>query len=100
MTLVDQVKRRLVDNWAAVGNEELFAALEPHLTGAERLVPYAELGAGLGMTEGAVKTAVHRLRKEFGKLLRAEIARTVSSLEEVDDEIQNLLSVLARRPQT
>ena len=95
MTLVDQVKRRLVDNWAAVGNEELFAALEPHLTGAERLVPYAELGAGLGMTEGAVKTAVHRLRKEFGKLLRAEIAKTVSDREEIEEEIRHLFVSLS-----
>jgi RNA polymerase sigma-70 factor (ECF subfamily) len=48
----------------------------------------------LEMTEDAVKMAIHRLRKRFGGALRAEIAETVASEDEIDDEIRHLLSVL------
>jgi RNA polymerase sigma factor (sigma-70 family) len=96
MTLLDQVMDRLRDEYAASGKSELFAALQDHLSGAERLVPYAELGAALGMSEGAVKVAVHRLRHRYGELLRAEIAQTVSGPEEVEEEIRNLITVTAR----
>jgi len=50
----------------------------------------------LGMTEGAVKTAVHRLRQRYGQLLRAQIAETVASPDEIDDEIRFLLSTLSK----
>ena len=46
------------------------------------------------MTEGAVKTAAHRLRRRYRELLRQEIAQTVASPEEIDDEIRYLLSCL------
>ena len=46
------------------------------------------------MTETAVKTAVHRLRERYGRLLREEIAETVASADEVDDEVRHLLGVL------
>lgn len=96
MILLDQVMDRLRADYTATGKGELFAALQGHLSGAERLVPYADLGAGLGMTEGAVKTAVRRLRKRYGELLRAEISATVSSPEEVEEEIRNLIAVTSR----
>jgi len=60
-------------------------------------VPYAELARDLGMTEGAVKVAVHRLRRRFGTVLRAEIAETVSDPAQVDEEIRELFRVLTRR---
>jgi RNA polymerase sigma-70 factor (ECF subfamily) len=96
MTLLDQVMNRLRDDYAASGKGKVFAALQDYLSGAERLVPYAELGAGLGMSEGAVKIAVHRLRHRYGELLRAEIAQTVSTPEEIEGEIRNLITVTAR----
>jgi RNA polymerase sigma-70 factor (ECF subfamily) len=46
------------------------------------------------LTEGAVKVAVHRLRKRYGKILRQEIAQTVSGPEAVEEEIQYLFQVL------
>ena len=58
--------------------------------------PYAELAAKLGMEEGAVKVAVHRLRQRYRELLRAEIANTVASPSEVDAEMHHLFNVLAR----
>ncbi|HUV13559.1 MAG TPA: sigma-70 family RNA polymerase sigma factor, partial [Acidobacteriota bacterium] len=55
---------------------------------------YAEVAGSLDMTEGAVKVAVHRMRRRFGLLLRAEIARTVSDEEEIGGEIRYLISAL------
>jgi RNA polymerase sigma-70 factor (ECF subfamily) len=48
----------------------------------------------LGMTEAAVKVAVHRLRQRYGELLRAEIARTVATPAEVNEELRYLVSVI------
>jgi ribosomal protein L40E len=97
-TLLKQVMERLRAEYASRGEGELFAALQGHLSGAERLVPYAELGVSLGMSEGVVKKAVHDLRKRYGKLLRAEIAATVSGPEAEEGEIRHLIAVASRRP--
>ncbi len=63
------------------------------LTGGAR--PYAEIGATLGMSEGAVKISVVRLRERFRDLLRAEIAETVATPGETDAEMRHLLDALA-----
>jgi RNA polymerase sigma factor (sigma-70 family) len=55
---------------------------------------YATLGAKLGMSEGAARTAVHRLRKDFRRILRAEVASTVESSSDIDDELRYLITVL------
>jgi len=57
---------------------------------------YADIGARLGLAEGTVKSAVHRLRRRHRELLREEIAQTVARPEEIDKEIRNLLTVLSR----
>jgi RNA polymerase sigma-70 factor (ECF subfamily) len=95
-TLLGQVQSRLRDEYARDGKAELFGRLQPCLTGAEQMLPYVELGALLGMTADAVKMAVHRLRKRFGELLRAEVANTVASPQETDDEIRHLITITAR----
>lgn len=46
------------------------------------------------MTEGAVRVAVHRLRRRFGELLRAEISQTVADEDEIDDEIRFLFTAM------
>jgi RNA polymerase sigma-70 factor (ECF subfamily) len=55
---------------------------------------YADTGSVLGMSEGAVKVAVHRLRRQFRDVVRDEIAQTVSSPEEIDDELRHLWSAV------
>jgi RNA polymerase sigma-70 factor (ECF subfamily) len=95
-TLVEQVLNRLRDEYAAGGKAELFRRLQPCLTGAEPRLPYADLAPGLGLTEDAVKMAVHRLRQRYGQLLRAEIAHTVARPEDVEEEIQHLIAIVAR----
>jgi RNA polymerase sigma-70 factor (ECF subfamily) len=91
--LLNEVMGKLRREYVAEGNAELFEALRPCLTGAEPLLPYAELGRVLGMKEGAVKQAVHRLRRRYGQLLRTEIADTVDSPEEIESEIRHLITV-------
>jgi RNA polymerase sigma-70 factor (ECF subfamily) len=79
----------------ALRREKHFDQLKPFLTGDGPAMPYAQLAAELGVTEGVVKTKVHRLRKKYGELLRAEIAQTVESDSQVEEELRYLLSVLA-----
>ena len=95
LTLLDQVLRRLRNEYVSSGRAELFEQLKPTLTEASRSVRYAEIASRLGTTEGAVKVAVHRLRQQYRELLRAEIAETVSGPDEVEDELRNLFAALA-----
>ena len=64
------------------------------MTGEEPKKPYREVGEKLGMTEVAVRKAVHRLRRRFGQVLRDEIAETVAQDEAIDDEVRYLLTVI------
>jgi RNA polymerase sigma-70 factor (ECF subfamily) len=68
--------------------------LKVTLTGERSTIPYAEIGAQLGMSEGAVKVAVHRLRQRYRDVLRAEIAETVDGSEAVEEEIRALFAAL------
>ena len=95
MTVLDEVQRRLKRQYAREGRSELFEALRFSLMGERSEVPYAELARGLGMTEGAVKAAVHRLRRRYRTCLREMIAETVTDPEDVEDELRHLLRALA-----
>jgi RNA polymerase sigma-70 factor (ECF subfamily) len=95
LTLLEQVLRRLRAEYTRDGKENLFEQLKPTLTEVSRSVRYAEIAARLGTSEGAVKVAVHRLRQRYREVLRAEIADTVASPGEVEDEIRNLFAALA-----
>lgn len=79
----------------AGGKGALFVALKGSLTGDEPA--RSETAAQLGMTEGAVKVAVHRLRQRYREFLRAEIAETVTETPDVDDEMRYLLAALRRK---
>jgi RNA polymerase sigma-70 factor (ECF subfamily) len=95
LALLEQVLRRLREEHIRDGKERLFEQLKPTLTEASRSISYAEIAARLGSSEGAVKVAVHRLRQRYRELLRAEIADTVASSAEVEDEIRSLFAALA-----
>ena len=73
-----------------------FHTLEPCLIGNRETQPYAALAAEVGMTEGAVKMAVCRLRERYRERLKEEIGHTVASPAEVDEELRHLFRVLAR----
>lgn len=93
--LIEQVLALLKSEYAAGGKAGLFAKLELALTGEVPAGAFAEWAAELAMSEGAVKVALHRLRRRFGDVLRTEIAHTVSSAEEIDDEIRHLFAAIA-----
>ena len=91
-TVLETVRARLGEEYAVQGKAALFAALEPSLTGGDDLLPYSELMERLDLKASALKMAVHRLRKRFGELLREEIAQTVSTPAEIEDEIRELIT--------
>jgi RNA polymerase sigma factor (sigma-70 family) len=95
--LLDQVLARLRRDYAAAGKAELYDVLKECLTFESATALYTELAARLNMSEGAVKVAVHRLRARYRELLREEIAQTVSSPAEVEEEIRQLFTALAAR---
>jgi RNA polymerase sigma-70 factor (ECF subfamily) len=95
VTLLDEVLMRMESEFEKEGNRELFTELKPCLVGERANQPYAQLATKLGMSESAVKVAVHRMRGRYRKLLREEIAQTVASNEEVDSEMRHLLRVLS-----
>jgi DNA-directed RNA polymerase specialized sigma24 family protein len=90
-TVLDAVRERLRLEYAQQGKDQLFAALEPCLTGGDDPLRYAELMTRLDLKSSALKMAVHRLRKRFGQLLREEVAHTVASSDEIDGEIRQLI---------
>lgn len=95
LTLLERVLERLGVEYAGAGKGQLFEALKPALTGEKALAAYADLAVSLGMSEGALKVAVHRLRQRYGELLREEIAHTVGRPDEVEEELRQLLAVLS-----
>ena len=95
LALLDEVYQRLEREHAGPGRAVLFAALRPTLAGSRETQPYAELAGQLGLTEGAVRVAVHRLRQRYREVLREAIADTVASAGEVEDELRHLRRVLS-----
>lgn len=95
LAVIESVLTRLQEEAAARGKKALFAHLESTLVGEKPSLTHAEVARGLGMSEGAVRVAVHRLRERFGELFYEEIAQTVSRPEDVDDEVQYLWRVLS-----
>ena len=94
-TLLNQVLDRLEGEYIGRGRKQLFVRLHIFLLDRKAANSYAEVAAALGMSEGAIKVALHRLRRRFGELLRSEIAHTVSSPEEIDDEIRHLFAAIS-----
>jgi len=97
LTLLDRVRRLLADEFAAAGKAEQFQRLSPFLASDPPSSRYAELARQWRTSQGAVKVAVHRLRRKFRDRLRDEIAQTVHSAEQIADEIQRLFAALGGR---
>jgi RNA polymerase sigma-70 factor (ECF subfamily) len=95
MVMLATVYDNLRDEQTEDSRRNMFVELRDFLPGNSD-VPYAVVADKLKMSEGAVKVAIHRLRKRFGQLLRSEIAQTVASVDEVDDEIRRLQVALSR----
>jgi RNA polymerase sigma factor (sigma-70 family) len=94
LTVIDRVLARLRHEFETQGRGREFDALKACLLGETPPGGYARLAETIGSTEGAVKVAVHRLRRRFQTELKRDIAETVSGAEEVDDEIRYLIRAL------
>lgn len=91
--LLDRARDRLQQEYAQSGKEALFLSLRPMLAG-EKGSRYAALAESLGMSEGALKVAVHRLRDRYRTALREEVADTVGAEADVDAELRELIALL------
>ncbi|HNY27360.1 MAG TPA: sigma-70 family RNA polymerase sigma factor [Candidatus Sumerlaeota bacterium] len=94
LSLIERAIERLGEECRAAGQEHLFACLGPCIGGEGAAVSYARLAESLGMTEGAVKVTVHRLRKRYRQHLREEIAHTVERPDEIEEELRYLKQIL------
>jgi RNA polymerase sigma-70 factor (ECF subfamily) len=89
--VMDQLSREMVQS----GHKARFVHLRGFLTGEDAGLQYKQAADELKMSEGAVRVAVHRLRRRFGEFLRREVARTIDDPKQVDDEIRYLFSTLS-----
>jgi RNA polymerase sigma-70 factor (ECF subfamily) len=95
MLLLDGAVERLRAEHESAGKLAQFEALKASLAGSRESQPYSELASQLGLSEGAVKVAVHRLRQRYREVIRAEIAETVAGEAEVEAELKHLMAALA-----
>lgn len=96
LALLDDVLDTVRAEYQADGNGDLFDQIKGFLWGDQGTTTQADIGDRFGMSTGAVKSAVHRLRIRFRKSLREAVGKTVTSPAEVDDELRHLLAVLSR----
>lgn len=95
LALLDRVLERLREEHVAAGKVGLFEQLRPTLSVDRASVSYAEMARRLGMTEGAVKVGVHRLRQRYRTVLREEVAATLADPALVEEELRDLFAALA-----
>jgi RNA polymerase sigma-70 factor (ECF subfamily) len=94
MTLLARALAELAQEHTASGKADQFEALKPWLSGDTENISQAEAAARLGVNEGAVKVAIHRLRRRFREVIKNEIGQTVSDRAQVDAELHYLLEAL------
>jgi RNA polymerase sigma factor (sigma-70 family) len=94
LTLMEQVLRRLKDEYCTAGNSVLFESLKQLLPDEPEAASRVEIAARLGMTDNALRQAFHRFRQRYQLLLREEISHTVATASDVEDELRHLIRVL------
>jgi RNA polymerase sigma factor (sigma-70 family) len=95
LTVLDKAMARVSTKYEGRGRRDLFIKLQPTLSGDEP-ASYRELAETLDVSEGSLRVAAHRLRKDFAAALRATIGETVERPEDIDDELRYLLEVVGR----
>ena len=94
LTVLERVLNRLKDEYLAADNAALFDSLKQLLPDEPGSPSQAEIGARMGMTENAIRQAFYRFRQRYQSLLREEIANTVVTPGDIEDELRHLISVL------
>jgi RNA polymerase sigma-70 factor (ECF subfamily) len=95
VVMLEQAVSRLRDEHIADGKAALYEQLKSFLMMGKSEIPHARVAAELKLTEGAVRVAVHRLRRRYRELLREEITQTLANPAQADEEMQALLNALA-----
>jgi DNA-directed RNA polymerase specialized sigma24 family protein len=95
LAIVERSLALLESESTSAGQSAQFAALKPWLSPAVSRAPQAETATQLGLSEGALKVAIHRLRRRFRDITRAEIAQTLHDTADLDDEMRHLVNALA-----
>ncbi|WP_397568959.1 RNA polymerase sigma factor [Schlesneria sp. T3-172] len=95
LALLERVLDRLRDEYRGAQKQALFETLQPFLTVDQDSIRYADVAAELNTTEAAARVAAHRLRKRYRALLRDEIAQTVATKADIEDELRYLFVVLS-----
>jgi len=94
LTVLERVLSRLKEEYHTAGNAALFDALKQLLPDEPGSPSQAEIAAQLGMTENAIRQAFYRFRQRYQSLLREEIAHTVATPGDIEDELRHLIAVL------
>ena len=96
LTVLDRTFTTLRREYTRQGQDQQFQVLQVYLSGAkDASSSYAQAAAQLGVTEAAARQAAHRMRRRYGQILRAEIAETVSTPTEIENELAHLQAALA-----
>lgn len=96
LTVLENALQQLKSEYSSAGKGPLFETLEVYLTKGEGVESHDALGQKLGMAAGTVKVAIHRLRRRYGEVLRAQIAHTVAAISDIDEELRHLCEVLSQ----
>jgi len=94
-TLLHQALVRLRTEFAQQGKADIYEVLKAFEPGEQNTLTYVEAAGRLGVSESAIKSMIHRLRQRHAELVREEIAHTVSTAAEVDDELRYLIAVIS-----
>jgi len=94
LTVLEHVLSRLKEEYRGAGNATLFDSLKELLPDEPGAPSQADIAARLGMTENAVRQAFHRFRQRYQSLLREEIAHTVATPGDIEDELRHLIAVV------
>lgn len=92
ITVLEKVVTALAKRYEVKGQTRLFEALRPYITNTEIAPPQSRLAEDLGMTEQALRVAIHRLRQRYGELLRETVRATLGRDESIEDEVRHLLA--------
>jgi RNA polymerase sigma-70 factor (ECF subfamily) len=95
---VEAAIAKLEEDFVRRDKAHVFRALKPYLLGDQPVGAYEKTAAELNLSPGAIRTGVHRLRHDFRMHLRREVAKTVDSPDQIDDEMRHLRTTLGSEP--
>jgi DNA-directed RNA polymerase specialized sigma24 family protein len=96
-SLLSRVDTRLREDYQRAGRDELFRMLHPHLMNRSDALPRETIGSELKLSPAAIAMSLHRMRQRYAELARDEVAVTVESPDDIDDEIRHLMAIVSTK---